>query len=232
MTKQHQCQNEFEDSDVEEEEQETTEEDWYVIESAFDLVTAMAAALGPQFGQIWKIFEKAIVQYASSTEHGQRSSAVGAIADAIRGMGTGITPFTAGLLKILLHRMSDEDALTKSNAAFAIGLLVENSENEDEIVESYSTILTKLEPLLHTQEARQLDNAAGCVSRMISKHADRVSLSEVLPALVSILPLNEDYEENEPIYSMIFELCKFHIMDDNTLDLTNLSRFLRAADDA
>jgi importin-4 len=118
-----------------------------------------------------------------------------------------VTPFTTPLLKLLLHRMSDEDPETKSNAAFAIGLLQEHSRNDQEILGSYNSILAKLEPLLHTNEARAKDNAAGCVSRMIMKHRDRVPIETVLPALLELLPLKEDFEENEPVYKMILQLC-------------------------
>lgn len=104
--------------------------------------------------------------------------------------------------------MSDEDPETKSNAAFAVGLLQENSTNDQEILKSYNAILAKLEPLLHTHEARAMDNAAGCVSRMIMKHQDHIPITAVLPALVDLLPLKEDFEENEPVYKMIVNLCK------------------------
>ena len=211
IKKQHPCQKDGEDSDEDlDDEEESSEDEWYVIDTAFEVVTSLAAALGEQFGQLWKLFEKPILQYASSSDPGQRSSAVGTIADAIRGMGSAVTPFTPGLLKALLHRMSDENALTKLNAAFAVGLLVEHSENNDIIVKAYNTILSKLEPLFHTRVSRQVDNAAGAISRMVMKHPDKVPLSEVLPALLSkdVLPLKEDYEENDPIYHMIVQLCK------------------------
>ena len=172
------------------------------------MLTTLAASLGEDFETFWKVFMKPIFQYASSSEHGQRSAAVGTIADITRAMGRGVTPHTAAILKVLLHRMSDEDPLTKSNAAFAIGLLVENSEDERTTTKAYNMILSKLEPLLHAQESRQLDNAAGCVSRMIMKHQDKVPINEVLPALVNLLPLKEDFEENEPIFQMVVQLCK------------------------
>ena len=54
--------------------------------------------------------------------------------------------------------------------------------------------------------ARLLDNAAGCVSRMIKKSPQNVPLEDVLPRLVEILPLKEDYDENEPVYDMIVTL--------------------------
>ena len=210
LKKTHPCQSEDddepEDGDVP---QETSEDDWYIVDSALDVIATLAAAVGDRFAPLWKILEKPLLQYASSSENAQRSAAIGTIADAIRGMGKAVTPFTSTLLKVLLHRMSDEDPLAKSNAAFAVGLLVEYSDKDNEIKRAYNPILMKLEPLLQTQESRQLDNAAGCISRMIMKHPDNLPLSEVLPALIGLLPLKEDYEENEPIFSMIMKLCKF-----------------------
>ena len=210
ITKKHPCQAEDEnDSDNDDLPQESSEDDWYIVDSAMDAVAALAAAIGPQFEPIWKQLEKPILIYASSSEHGQRSAAVGTTADAIRGMGSTVTPHTSVLLKALLHRMSDEDPLTKSNAAFAIGLLVEHSDDHRNIKKAYKTILTKLEPLLQNRESRQLDNAAGCVSRMIMRYQESVPVAEVLPALIGLLPLKEDYEENDPIFQMIVKLCTF-----------------------
>ena len=208
ITRKHPCQQDLGDEDDLDDLEESSEYDWLVIDTALDAVIGLADALGPAFGQLYKIFEKPIMKFASSSDNIERSTAVGVIAECIRGMGSAITPYTTVLLKLLLHRLSDEDTETKSNAAFAIGLLQENSTHDQEILKSFNTILSKLEPLLHTQEARALDNAAGCVSRMITKHRDRVPIAEVLPALVALLPLKQDFEENEPIYQMIISLCK------------------------
>ena len=213
IKKQHPCQVEDDDaSDDDGTPQEYSEDDWYLIDSALDVLTNLAGALGEDFEPLWEAVMKPILQYASSSEHGQRSAAVGTIADITRAMGRAVTPHTNTILKVLLHRMSDEDPLTKSNAAFAIGLLIENSEEKQTIPKAYNMILSKLEPLLHAQESRQLDNAAGCVSRMIMKHQDKVPITEVLPALVNLLPLKDDFEENEPVFRMIVQLCKPHTL--------------------
>ena len=169
---------------------------------------AIAIALGPTFGELWKIFEKPIMKYASSSEAIERSTAIGTIAECIRAMRNAVTPYTTTLLKLLLHRLSDEDPETKSNAAFGIGLLQENSTNDKEILGSFNTILSKLEPLLHTDEARAKDNAAGCVSRMIVRHQGQMPVDAILPGLIDLLPLKADFEENEPVYDMIVHLCK------------------------
>ena len=112
-------------------------------------------------------------------------------------------------MKILLHRLSDEDPETKSNSAYAMGLLCLGSQNTAEIVKHYNTVLGKLEPLLHIKHHRLVDNACGCLARMIMAHPEAVPISDVLGQLVQQLPLKGDYDENAPIYGMFVRLCKF-----------------------
>lgn len=209
ITKKHRCQQDCVEFDDMEDLGELSEYDWLLVDTALDVLIALATSLGETFGQLWKTFEKPVVKLASSSEAIERSAAVGVIAECIRGMGNQVTPFTTSLLKLLLHRMSDEDPETKSNTAFATGLLVQNTNNTGEILKAFNTIMTKLEPLFEMHKARAVDNAAGCISRMIMKHQEHVPLGVVLPALLNLLPLKEDVEENEPIYKMIVLLCMF-----------------------
>jgi importin-4 len=208
VTRQHPCQMDLGD---EEEDQElvgeSSEYDWLVIDTALDVVVGLSAALGTQFGEIWKMFEKPIIKMASSPDAGERSTATGAIGECIAaGMAEGVTPYTEKLLKVLLHRLSDEDPDTKSNAAYGMGLLITHSTNSAAYLPSYHQILSKIEPLLTIEEST--DNAAGCVSRMIIAHPERVPISEVMPALAKLLPLKKDFLENKPIYECIVGLCK------------------------
>lgn len=207
ITKRHICQQDLGDEVDEDILEESSEYDWLVIETAMEVVTCLSVALGSQFGELWKMFEKPIMKYASSQEPTERSAAVGAIAECVGNMGAECTPYTTGLLKLLLHRLSDEDPETKSNAVYGMGLLCEMTTNDAEILKSLSTIFSKLEPLLDAQDqARLLDNTAGCVSRFISKHPDKLPIAEVLPRLVQLLPLREDYEENKPVFGMLVKL--------------------------
>ncbi|KAF2124073.1 ARM repeat-containing protein [Dothidotthia symphoricarpi CBS 119687] len=207
ITKHHICQQDDGEEMDEDMLEESSEYDWLVIETAMETITCLSVALGPQFSELWKMFEKPLMKYASSQESTERSAAVGTIAECVGNMGAGCTPYTTGLLKLLLHRLSDEDPETKSNAVYGIGLLCEATTNDEEILKSLSTIFSKLEPLLDAQDqARLLDNTAGCVSRFITKHTDRLPIAEVLPRLVNLLPLREDYEENKPVFGMIVKL--------------------------
>ncbi len=126
VTKTHPCQQDMGDDDDHEglEDEEQAEYDWLVIDTALDVIIGMSAALGEQFSELLKIFLKPVMKFASSQTAYERSTAVGVIAECTSHMKSGVTPFTSQLLKLLLHRMSDEDPEAKSNAAYAVGLLV------------------------------------------------------------------------------------------------------------
>ena len=216
LQKQHPCQKDEDDFDEAEPlDEESAEYDWLIIETALEVVAALSTALGEQFGELWQIFETPIMKYASSQERFERCSAVGTIADCVESMGTACTPYTQKIMHVLLKRLSDEDSETKSNAAFGTGLLCEKSTDGKAVLSNYGTILGKLEPLLDAStstsdidepHSRILDNAAGCVSRMIKKSLQHVPLEDVLPRLVDILPLKEDFDENEPVFDMIVSM--------------------------
>ncbi|OAP65280.1 hypothetical protein AYL99_01252 [Fonsecaea erecta] len=210
ITKKHACQVGMAEEALDDDDLESTEMEWLVIDSAMDVVSGLAAALGPSFGELWKIFEKQVLRYASGGEALGRASACGVLAEIITGMGGAVTPYTTQMLNVLLKRLGDEDPQTKSNAAYAVGRLVEKSEDAGNIVKAYPQILSKLESILHITAGRCQDNAAGCVSRLILKHKDKVPIQQVLPALVDsgILPLKEDYQENEPLWTMIVQLYR------------------------
>lgn len=213
ITKKHPCQLEFDEEDLDPAD-ETSEFDWVVVDTALDVVSGLATALGPSFAELWKVFEKTVLGYASSGEALERATAVGVLAECINGMAAGVTPFTSSFLKLLLHRLSDEDPQTKSNAAYAVGRLVQHSGSDAEIVKEYPTILSRLEACLQMDVSRLQDNATGCVSRMILRNREAVPTKDVLPVLVNILPLKNDFEENEPLYRMI---CQMYKWEDATI---------------
>ncbi|KAI5293999.1 hypothetical protein KEM52_004884 [Ascosphaera acerosa] len=209
ITKKHPCQYAA-DLETDEELEETSELDWVVIDTALDVVSGLATALGAEFVQIWPVFEKLVLRFASSGESLERATAVGVLAEVITGMGAAVSPFTTTFMNLLLRRLSDEDPQTKSNAAYAIGRLIEKTTADQDVVKEYPTILEKLERCLAIPQARLPDNASGCLSRMILKHKDLVPIPDVLPALVQVLPLQSDMQENDPLYRMICQLYAWH----------------------
>ena len=211
ITRSHPCQQDLGDEAEEVEVEGSSEYDWLVVDTALDVAIGLAASMGPAFGSVWQVFAKPILKFASSNENMERSTAVGVIAECAANMGESVSPYTGSLLPILLKRLSDTDTETKSNAAYAVGQLIINSNDAATYLPSYDAILEKLGRMVQVQGSRIRDNAAGCLSRMIMAHPERVNLGDVLPALVGLLPLKEDYEENAPVFECIYKLCKFFL---------------------
>ena len=210
IAKKHPCQQEYGADEVDQEAlDELSEFDWVVIDTALDVISGLATALGPNFVRLWPVFEKTVYRYAGSSESIERANAVGVLAEVISGMAGAVTPYTGTLLRLLARRLTDEDSQTKSNAVYAIGQLCEKSNANEDITKAYPTILEKLESCMHNPESNLPDNASGCISRMILKHRDHVPVADVLPALVDILPLKNDFEENSPVYRMICQMCRY-----------------------
>ena len=213
VTKQHVCQIDFAGGEDDEDDlDELSEFDWVVIDTALDVICGLAIALGSDFVPIWPRFEKIVFQFVGGSESLERATAVGVLAEVATGLGDAVTPYTNKFLQLLSRRLSDEDMQTRSNAAYAVGKLIEKSSSDQDIVPAYPSILEKLEACLQIRELGLPDNAAGCLSRMILKHRDSVPVAEVLPALIHILPLTKDYEENEPVYRMICQMCMLPII--------------------
>lgn len=208
ITRSHPCQQDLGDEEEQDADAGSSEYDWLIIDTALDVVIGLAAAMGSQFGELWKIFEKPVMKFASSQEDLERSTSVGVIAECAAHMGAAVSPYTPAILKLLLKRLTDPDPETKSNAAYATGQLIYHSTDANTYLPSYTDILSKLEPMLSIDHARLKDNATGCVCRMIISHPDRMPIADVLPVLVGLLPLKEDFEENTPVYECLYKLCK------------------------
>lgn len=206
ITGSHPCQLDLGDEEELDLEGGSSEYDWLVIDTALDVVVGLAAALGPAFNELWKIFEKPILKLISSNEDLHRSTAVGTIAEIIKYSGDSITPHTEALGQALARRLSDPDPLCKSNSAYAIGLLIEHSADTGKTYPLYPALWEKLEPLLSVKEMRMTDNVSGALSRMMLKNPDNGFVAQALPSIVNALPLQEDYEENAPIYKNIYNL--------------------------
>lgn len=211
ITKDHACQKDcgLDEPDMEQMGllEESSEYDWLTIDTAMDAVCGLALALGNTFAQLWKMFEKPVMKYASSSEAYERATAVGVISECARAMEDDVEPSLPTLVPLVMKRLTDEDKETKSNAAYAMGLLMQHSSGNPNMIKQIPAVLSKLEPLFQTSEARTKDNAAGCLSRMVLGHGEHIPLEQVLPPLLEVLPLREDYDENEPVYDMIVRLC-------------------------
>ncbi|KAJ7876801.1 armadillo-type protein [Mycena leptocephala] len=123
------CQQDPDQDDEEEAPEDQAEYETVLISSAGDVVAAIANALGADFAPAFGAFYPLIAKYyKKSRSLNERSSTIGCLAEIISGMKGAITPSTEPLLELCHRALSDPEADVLSNAAFAVGLLVENTD--------------------------------------------------------------------------------------------------------
>lgn len=215
LKRKHICQDDFlgaaaddEDEDaLDADDMESAEEESALIDAACDVVIALAWTHGPSFADAFAVFFPEIVVYSKSKNITERALAVASIGEICIGLKSAVTPFTAQMKDIFMTGLMDGEVEIRSNSAYAMGLLCQYTQAD--LTGDYLTILQKLQPLLDDVKARNaIDNAVGCISRMIRANPSAVPLDHVLPVVFQRLPLSRDYQENTPLYEMIIKLYK------------------------
>ncbi|TFK29742.1 importin beta-4 subunit [Coprinopsis marcescibilis] len=209
------CQQDPDQDEDEQAPEYQAEYDSVLISSAGDLVASLANVLGPTFVPAFEKFYPLIAKYYRKNRSlSDRSSAIGCFAEIISGIKGGVTNHTGPLLELFLKALADEEAEVLSNAAFAIGLLVEYSDAD--LSQQYIPILASLRPLFEVDESAPAarlnakDNAAGAVARLIVKNTTVLPLDQMMPIFLSALPLKTDLLENRPVFRAFFHLFRNH----------------------
>lgn len=202
----------FDDEHVDDD-ADSSEYEAVLISNAADIFGALATVLGPDFAQAFGSILPLISNYAGAKKsNSERSMAIGSLGEIIVGMKGGVTQFTEPLLQLISRGLQDPEADVRSNAAFAAGVLVQQSEAD--LSAQFLPLLSALQPLFHVPDhsppacSNAKDNAAGAVARMICKNPAAVPLEQVLPVLFSTLPLRHDHLENQPVFTAIFSLFR------------------------
>ncbi|EPQ31230.1 uncharacterized protein PFL1_01415 [Pseudozyma flocculosa PF-1] len=202
------------DSEIpEEDNEEASEYESVLISAASDLVGAMANVLGDDFVQPLKQFMPQIMKYYTPGRSvSDRATAIGSLGEIITGMKQAITPFTQDVLSLLSRALSDEEASVRSNAVFASGVLIENSETD--LSSHFPALLSAIRPFFDKADGESdevktaRDNACGCLARMIIKNNDALPLDQALPTLFSSLPLQKDMAEWTPVLHCMMNLIQ------------------------
>lgn len=109
-------------------EDEDDENDTVLICAAADLVSTLATVHGCEFVPYAKIFIPFIMKYYKKTKTpSERSTSMGCLGEITVAIGPGITEFTDKILQLVQKALCDQDDEVRSNAAFAVGVLCENT---------------------------------------------------------------------------------------------------------
>lgn len=184
-----------------------------------DLVGSFARVMGPHFKQYLKEFLPAICAYGkSSRPPSDRSMAMGCLSELAQELDGAISEYwQAVFYPAILAGLADPDDNVKRNAAFCAGVCCETL--GDGITGEYTQILQAISPLFVVDPSQGdsssacVDNAAAAVSRMIMASPEHVPFPQVLPALLSALPLKTDMTENETVYTCLLGLLQMNQPD-------------------
>ncbi|KAM9712667.1 importin-4 [Menidia menidia] len=111
------------------------------------------------------------------------------------------------LLPVLVAGVRDSDPEVRNNSVFGLGCLAQAA--GPIILSDYPMMLSVFSNLLAKEsDLRVVDNLCAALCRMIMSNVEAVPLEQVVPALVSHLPLKEDLEENKTVYTCLAMLYK------------------------
>ena len=187
---------------------ELAEVDVTVIESAANVIPALGKALGAEaFVEHFRQFSPYIfAKFHPNATVSERSAMVGVLAECVESLNTFSIQFP-DILTIFLNYTTDPDDEVRSNSVFGIGMYASHA--VPDVIAHYPAILQNVSALLTPeQEPRVVDNAMAAVARMILTSPDSVPLDQILPVLVSNLPLKKDFQENKTIYECISKLVQ------------------------
>ncbi|KAL7119547.1 hypothetical protein ACP275_02G069900 [Erythranthe tilingii] len=198
------CQLIESDSEADEDD---TEHDEVLMDAVSDLLPAFAKSMGAQFAPIFAQLFEPLMKFAKQSRPPQdRTMVVATLAEVAQHMGAPIAGYVDAVMQLVLKELGSPDATNRRNAAFCAGEMCKNG--GDSVLKYYTDVLSRLHPLFGESEPDNAarDNAAGAVARMIMAHPDSIPLGQVLPVLLQVLPLKEDYEESTPVYGCICNL--------------------------
>eukprot|EP00818_Percolomonas_sp_WS_P000429 CAMPEP_0117437842 /NCGR_PEP_ID=MMETSP0759-20121206/1739_1 /TAXON_ID=63605 /ORGANISM="Percolomonas cosmopolitus, Strain WS" /LENGTH=1048 /DNA_ID=CAMNT_0005229501 /DNA_START=140 /DNA_END=3283 /DNA_ORIENTATION=- len=206
------------------EEEEDADHDIVLIDAVSDLIDEVARCVGPPFVAQFKEIFPELVKYVDHNAIDDRVMAVGTLAEVSKAIGKESDPFVDQIFRIALHSASESHFNVKRNALFCLGVLSQNSPHKAgphlmNIIQLAIPVMQQKQEL----DAGLVDNACGCIARLVFYHTDKVPLQQILPIYLQTLPLREDFQENDPVYASIFKL----IESQNPHAANNIHQILR-----
>lgn len=190
--------------------------------SVCDLMGAFARVMGPHFVQYLPEYLPPLLAFGkSSRPPSDRAMAIGCLGELAQELGDGIRDHWKSIfLPAILAGLGDEDQNVKRNAAFCAGVSCEGlgefaATDFAQILQSVGQLFG-IDQNMGDTSAACVDNAAACVSRMIMASPNHVPISQVLPVVLSKLPLKNDMTENETVYKCLLGLLQMNHGDVST----------------
>lgn len=206
-------------------EDDDEDHDIVLIDAVSDLIDELARCVGPQFVPHFKKIFPVLIKYLEHSAIDDRTMAIGTLAEVCKALGSSADPFVDDIFKFSIRSANEVHFNSKRNALFGLGVLAQNSPQKAiPYLEKIASIAVPVLQNGNELEAGLVDNSAGCISRLILYHTDRVPTAQLFPLVLKNLPLKEDFLENETVYNCITNL----IETKNPVILNNFPAVLKA----
>nr|GEW48607.1 importin-4-like isoform X1 [Tanacetum cinerariifolium] len=178
-----------------------------LMDAVTDLLPVFAKSMGSNFEPFFATLFDPLMEFMKGSSSPQYwTMVVACLTEVAHNMGAPISGYIDPVMPFVLKELASPLATNRRNAAFCLGELCKNG--GDCSLKYFSDALYCLYPLLEESEPDYAvtDNAAGALARMMMANKNSVPLSQVLPILLSVLPLKEDHDESPPVYNCICNL--------------------------
>lgn len=196
------------DEPVVDEEEEESEFDEAIIETAGDILPRFGRALPPQefamyFGRLFNYF---MAKLQKSKKNGdadsQHAFIIGIISECFSGLKERTSTWLDSMLPLLLAGVQNKHDQVRNNSVYGLGEMMLNADeygfkHYPQVLQALSHAVTK------EQDANTLDNICGALARLIITNSRLVPLQEVLPVFIQYLPLRQDFDENLSVFKCL-----------------------------
>jgi hypothetical protein len=184
------------------------ERDLELFNATVDCVVDMMKLAGPtKFGfEIFKlVYPKMVVMFKDQPE-AYRALAMGALAEFGVHIEQMVQPAAAEVLKMALHGATSEDTVTRRNALYCMGVMIQFG--GPSVVGAIPAVLQRVQVFLKGDDAAGVDNAVGAMCRVILTGNDTIPLADMLQAMFAHLPLKVDVEPYGPVFHALVKLIR------------------------
>ncbi|KAM9961215.1 hypothetical protein ACTFIR_004052 [Dictyostelium discoideum] len=189
---------------------EDEDTEFQLIDMACECIIELANVIGQEF----KLYLDASLPFlfklsrSSTIHHSIKAVVIGTIAECFKLIGSDYSAYLPRILKFTWKALKnqDESAKVQRVCCFLLGVTLQNSIKATQ--DQYLQTLQLISPIImkQDQDPLVLDNAIGCICRMIAGNQSFVPVATALPVLISKLPIQKDHEEIDPVLNALLVL--------------------------
>ncbi|EFA85401.1 importin 4 [Heterostelium album PN500] len=202
------------DSDEEDEEDDRQEDDlnedddddpdYQLLHYASECMIEIATVSGPKFKTFLENSLPHLFKLTkASTHHSIRACVIGTVAEIIKVMETDCSNIMDKLFQVGISGLKDDSSQVKRVSCFLLGILAIRCVSAKK--EHAIAVLEGVFPILNSDEYEPvvIDNAIGCVCRLVQAQSHSLPVADILKNLFTKLPIKSDLEEIEAVFNTI-----------------------------